>query len=332
MSTACLTQLQPIIPNKMCESVILGIDTSNYTTSVAILTLDGELIANLKRPLPVKPGERGLRQSDAVFAHTVNLPELMKEAEKYLDGRRIVALGVSATPRNEEGSYMPCFLCGVAAAQSIASTSGIPLYRFSHQCGHIMAAIYSSGRYDLLAEDFGAFHISGGTTELVRVSPIDSGFDTMLIGGTADLNAGQVIDRIGVYMGMKFPAGPALEEEAMKNVDKIPRKKVSSSGMTVNLSGLENLAVKLYRDTNNVPLTAAFVFDYVGRAICAMLDAYKEKYGDSTVICAGGVMCNGIIKKMLSERYDVSFAEPSMSADNAVGVAALTLRAYKSEK
>ena len=316
----------------MDESVIIGIDTSNYTTSVSLMTLDGKLLANLKKPLPVKPGERGLRQSDAVFSHTVNLPVLMREMGEILGDREIVAVGVSAKPRNEEGSYMPCFLTGVAAAESIASAMGVPLFRFSHQCGHIMAAIYSSGSYDLLEGSFGAFHISGGTTELVRVIPTEDGFETELIGGTNDLNAGQVIDRIGVYLGMRFPAGAELEVAAIQNIDKIPRKKVSENGMTVNLSGLENMAIKLYKDTDNIPLTAAFVFDYIGRAICSMLDAYTERYGNSKVVCAGGVMCNRIIKDMLSARYDVCFAEPSMSADNAVGIAALTLRAYKSEK
>ncbi len=316
----------------MKNSVVIGIDTSNYTTSVAILSADGELIANLKRPLPVKAGERGLRQSDAVFAHTVNIPELMREAGPLLENKKIIAVGVSATPRNEAGSYMPCFLTGVAAAESIVASLGVPLYRFSHQCGHIMAAVYSSGRYDLLDGEFGAFHISGGTTELVRVSPTDRGFDTTLLGGTADLNAGQIVDRIGVYLGMRFPAGPALEAEALRNTTKIPRKRISSRGMTVNLSGLENMAIKLYSDTADTSLTAAFVFDYIGRAISVMLDAYTEQFGDSTVVCAGGVMCNSIIKKMLIEKYNVCFAEPQMSADNAVGVAALTLRAYQSEK
>ena len=313
------------------RQVVLGIDTSNYTTSVAILSLDGELIANLKLPLPVKEGERGLRQSEAVFAHTVNMPRLMSEAGEILRGYKVCAVGVSATPRNEQGSYMPCFLTGVACAESIANTLGVPLYRFSHQCGHIMAAVYSSGNYDLLKSDFGAFHISGGTTELVRVSPTEHGFNTELVGGSADLNAGQVIDRIGVYLGMRFPAGPALEEAALMNTEKLPKKKISSNGMTVNLSGLENMAIKLYKDTNNVSLTAAFVFDYIGRSVSAMLQEYNLRYGNSTVVCAGGVMCNSIIKKMLRESFDVCFAEPSMSADNAVGTAALALRAYKSE-
>ena len=316
----------------MNDSVVLGIDTSNYTTSVAIMTTGGELIANLKRPLPVKAGERGLRQSDAVFAHTVNIPELMREAEGFLADKDIVAIGVSATPRKQEGSYMPCFLSGVAVAESISATLGAPLYRFSHQCGHIMAAVYSSGRLDLLDREFGAFHISGGTTELVRVTPAENGFEARLIGGTSDLNAGQVIDRIGVHFGMKFPAGPAMEAEANKNTQKIPKKKISASGMTVNLSGLENMAVKLYSETESAPLVAAFVFDFIGRSVSAMLDAYIEQYGNGTVVCAGGVMCNGIIKKMLLESYNVCFAEPAMSADNAVGIAALTLRAYKSEK
>lgn len=314
------------------EKLVLAIDTSNYTTSVSLMTTEGKLICNLKKLLAVKDGERGLRQSEALFAHTVNLPVLLREAEKNIEGKEIVAVGVSATPRNEEGSYMPCFLAGVSVAEGISVSLGIPLYRFSHQCGHIMAAVYSANDYGLLDHDFAAFHISGGTTELVRVKPSHHGFATQLMGGTADLNAGQVIDRVGVHLGMKFPAGPLLEQAAKKNAKKIPKKKISSNGMQVNLSGLENLAIKLYEDTGDASLTAAFVFDYIGRSIIAMLEEYVSRYGDQKVVCAGGVMCNDIIKNMLSERFDVCFAEPSMSSDNAVGIAALTLRAYNSEK
>ena len=314
----------------MSRDVILGIDTSNYTTSLAILSADGELIANLKRPLKVKAGERGLRQSEAVFAHTVNIPHLMQEAEQYLLESRVLAIGVSEKPRNAEGSYMPCFLSGVASAESIAAVSGAPLYRFSHQCGHIMAAIYSSGRYDLLNGEFAAFHVSGGTTELVKVIPEGTAFKTELLGGSADLNAGQIIDRIGVYAGLDFPAGPALESHALKNTARLPRKKISARGMTVNLSGLENMAVQLFDGSGDIALTAAFVFDYIGRSIVSMMDAYTDSYGETSFVFAGGVMCNSIIKGLVSEKYDAAFAEPMLSADNAVGIAALALRAYRS--
>ena len=315
----------------MDKEVVVGIDTSNYTTSFAIISTGGQLIANLKRPLPVKIGERGLRQSDAVFAHVKNISDIMSEARKYLSYAKIVAVGVSERPRNVEGSYMPCFLAGVSAAEASSAVSHLPLYKFSHQCGHIMAAVFSSGRYDLLDGEFAAFHISGGTTELVKVTPTDSGFNTELFGGTADLNAGQVIDRLGVLMDLPFPAGAHLEKLALQNTKKVPKKPVSASGMTVNLSGLENLAAKLYRETQDKPLVAAFVLDFIGRSIVAMSFAYEEKFGKTTFVYAGGVMCNSIIRKMLEEKFDAVFAEPALSADNAVGIAELARRAYQKE-
>lgn len=313
------------------EKVILGIDTSNYTTSVAIVDINGKIIANLKRPLQVKEGERGLRQSDALFLHTVNIPPLMEEAKEILDGNVPIAIGVSQKPRNIEGSYMPCFLAGVSAAESASAVSGIPLYKFSHQCGHIMAAVLSSGKESILDGEFAAFHISGGTTELVKVKAVDSGFETQLFGGTADLNAGQIIDRIGVLMGLRFPAGPHLEELALQNKKKIPRRPISANGMKVNLSGLENMASKLYRETDDKALVSAFVLDFIGRSIIAMSESYEVAFGKTTFVYAGGVMCNSIIRKMLSERFDAVFAEPSLSSDNAVGIAELARRAFITE-
>lgn len=310
------------------QKVVVGIDTSNYTTSVAILGIDGKLIANLKRPLTVKEGNRGLRQSDALFLHTVNMPDIMKEAKSFLDGASPVAIGVSCRPRNIEGSYMPCFLAGVSAAESASAVSGAELYSFSHQCGHIMAVIHSSGRFDLLERDFAAFHISGGTTELVKVKSENAGFSVDLIGGTSDLNAGQIIDRVGVMMGLPFPAGVHLEKLALTNTKKIPKHSISNKGMTVNLSGLENLASKLYLETEDKALVSAFVLDYIGKSIIAMSDAYEYEHGKTTFVYAGGVMCNSIIRKMLSQKFDAVFAEPALSSDNAVGIAELARRAY----
>ncbi len=316
----------------MSRNIVIGIDTSNYTTSMALLDESGELIANLKRPLPVKDGERGLRQSDALFAHTVNIPELAEEARSYIDYGRIVAIGVSDKPRSVEGSYMPCFLAGVSVASGIFSATGASLYRFSHQCGHIMAALYSSGRTELASREFLAMHVSGGTTELLSVKPAERGFNTEIIGGTRDLNAGQVIDRVGVYMGFPFPSGRFLEAAALSNTARIPKKKLSVDGCYVNLSGLENMAIKLYEETSDKSLTSAFVLDYVGRALVSVSEACERERGKFPFVYAGGVMSNSIIKNMLSVGRDAAFAEPSMSADNAVGVAVLALSAYKSER
>jgi len=310
------------------RKIIMGIDTSNYTTSVALMYSDGELIANLKRPLSVKQGERGLRQSDAVFSHIKNIPDIMTEVRELLDGRTPDFVGVSTRPRNVGGSYMPCFLSGVSVAESISASLNIPMYRFSHQCGHIMAALYSSGRCDLVSESFIALHVSGGTTEMLEVTPSGSAFNCKLIGGTKDLNAGQVIDRIGVFLGMPFPAGAHIEECAKSFSGKLPKKKVSRDGTYLNLSGLENQCIKLYDEYKDKSLVCAFLLDYLSRALYEICEELMKERGRLTFVFAGGVMSNSIIKKYLGERLDAYFAEPSLSSDNAVGIAALTREVF----
>ncbi len=314
----------------MREGIILGIDTSNYTTSVAAITVGGGLVANIKRPLTVKAGECGLRQADAVFAHIKNLPSAMQELKEHIDGKEILAVSVSERPRNQEGSYMPCFLSGVAVAEGIASALGVDLYRVSHQCGHLMAGIYSSNRYELIERSFGAMHISGGTTELLLCKYGENGFDATIVGGTKDLNAGQVIDRVGVKMGLSFPAGPMVEKLALEYQDKPINRRPSTDGCFLNLSGLENIAEKLYEDTLDKNAVAHFVLRYLGRGIVEICQKFLEEYGDMPMLFAGGVMSNSIIKEMIDGAIkDSSFAEPSLSSDNAVGVAALGLLRYK---
>ena len=305
------------------EKIIIGIDTSNYTSSVSLLTLDRRLLANIKRPLPVKPGECGLRQSDAVFAHVKNIPECMKEAREILAGRTVCAVAVSERPRNIDLSYMPCFLTGLAVAESIGASLGVPVFRFSHQCGHIAAALYSSGSLDLIGSDFCAFHVSGGTTDVLSVHPAENGFLAECVGESDDLHAGQAIDRIGVAMGLSFPAGRELEALALINQNRFIKRKPKIKDMKISLSGLENLALKLYRETNDKALVAAFTLDYLYEGLSMLADEYIKRYGKQKIVFSGGVMSNSILKERLSKKYGAAFATPELSADNAVGVAVL---------
>lgn len=308
----------------MSDKIILGIDTSNYTTSAAIVK-NGEVVCNGKIPLPVKEGERGLRQSDAVFAHVKNLPVLMEKIKAELDGAIPEAIGVSYAPRDVEGSYMPCFLSGKAAAYTAAAAVNAPVYEFSHQAGHIMAALYSSGKTELMfsEEPFAAFHVSGGTTDIAIVKPRGVYFDIETVGGTSDLNAGQLIDRIGVYMGMKFPCGPALEAEAALFLGKSKDIKISVDGLTCNLSGAENKARMLFEKTNDKAVTSAFTLDFITATLDRLTGNLREKYGDIPVIYAGGVMSCRRMRKTLGKREKVYFSEPQFSADNAAGTALL---------
>ena len=316
----------------MTKPCFVGIDTSNYTTSLSFCTEEGEVIANLKKPLSVKEGERGLRQSDAVFLHTKNLPLLFEEARPLFEEYTPLAVGVSAYPRTQKGSYMPCFLAGVSVAKGIAVALGVPLFEFSHQNGHIMAALYSSGAVDaVLGKEFLAFHVSGGTTEVLHVKPNGKDFLCEVIGGASDLHAGQVIDRIGVAMGLSFPCGPAMERLAISDAEKPIRKGISVREGFCNLSGLENMASTLYLQTKDAPLTAAFVLDYIGNALLRLCEGYRTRFGERPFLFAGGVMSNAQIKAKITARYAASFAAPALSSDNAVGIAALAALAHQKE-
>ncbi len=302
----------------------IGIDTSNYTTSLALATKEGEILANLKAPLPVKAGERGLRQSDAVFAHVKNLPALMQQLRTHLQDHRALAVGVSTKPRDAEDSYMPCFLSGRVAAESLAAGLAVPVAEFSHQNGHVMAALYGADAMHLIGKDFLAFHVSGGTTEMLLVRPRERDFSIELIGGTADLNAGQVVDRIGVAMGLSFPCGPALEVLAKENTKKVPKPRVSVKEGSCNLSGLENMALKLLAETGDKPLAAGFVLNFIAESLARMTAWGRERYPDIPVLFAGGVMSNRLIAQNICARFEnVYFSQPAFSADNAVGVALL---------
>lgn len=307
----------------------VGFDTSNYTTSAAVCTLDGEVIANIKEPLPVKAGECGLRQSDAVFSHVKNLPRISEQLQVALSDKRVLAVGCSARPRDAEDSYMPCFLTGVAAANVFASASDAPVFEFSHQNGHVMAAAYSSGMHARLLENpFLAFHVSGGTTEVLYVIPRDATFEVELVAKTEDLNAGQAIDRIGVMMGLSFPCGKQLEALALENHAKVPTPRVCVRGGNCHLSGLENLAEKMYRETGDCSLVAAYTLAFIGETLIEMTRCLDEKYPCLPIVYAGGVMSNRYLQTRLSERKDTYFAHPMFSADNAAGISLLCRKRY----
>ena len=309
----------------------LGIDTSNYTTSASVYDSDSGKMLMQKKLLPVKNGECGLRQSDAVFHHVRQLPQVISALFDGFEGE-IVAVGVSSRPRDIEGSYMPCFSVGLGTAQMIAKINRIPLYTFSHQSGHIAAALYSAKVTELINKRFLAFHVSGGTTEAVIVQPDkDCIFHTEIAAKTLDLNAGQLIDRVGVMLGLDFPCGKELEKLAVTNREKL-NVKSTLKGADCCLSGVENICRKAYGGGRTKEYTAALCLAYVEETIGKMCGVLLETYGSFPVVFAGGVMSNQIIQSNLSKKYHAFFAEPAFSADNASGTAFLCSIRHQVEK
>lgn len=304
-------------------SYYLGIDTSNYTTSVALYNDADNTVVNLKKLLPVKEGEKGIRQSDAVFHHTVQLPELISQ---LFNGNKydIKAMGVSTKPCNENGSYMPCFLTGISVAVALSNALDIPLYRFSHQDGHIASALYSADKLNLIKEKFIAFHISGGTSQALLVNPNEDYFETIKVADSLDLKAGQAVDRVGLSLGLKFPCGPELEKLALNSSNYINKIKVFRRDGQFSLSGVENQCKQMI--TNKIPVEdiALHCLSYIYSAIDDTVIELIEKYGDLPLVFSGGVMSNSIIIKALESKYNAYFAEPQYSSDNACGIAVLS--------
>ncbi|MBQ4572641.1 MAG: peptidase M22 [Clostridia bacterium] len=304
-------------------SYYLGIDTSNYTTSVALYNDADNTVINIKKLLPVKEGEKGIRQSDAVFHHTVQLPELISQLF-YGNKYDIKAIGVSTKPCNENGSYMPCFLTGISVAVALSNALDIPLYRFSHQDGHIASALYSADKLYLIKEKFIAFHISGGTSQALLVNPNEDYFETIKVADSLDLKAGQAVDRVGLSLGLHFPCGPELEKLALNSTNYINKLKVFRREGQFSLSGVENQCKQMI--TNKIPIEdiALHYLSYIYSAIDDTVIELIDKYGDLPLVFSGGVMSNSIIRKALESKYNAYFAEPQYSSDNACGIAVLS--------
>ena len=299
---------------------ILGIDTSNYTTSAALFDTSNGTIRQVKRLLPVKKGELGLRQSDAVFHHTKQLPGIVKTLFEDV-GEVPAAVGVSVRPRNIDGSYMPCFLCGEGLADSIGAVNNIPVWKTSHQVGHILAALYSADRLGLVKEKFIAFHVSGGTTDCLLAEPDgESIVKVTELGTSLDLKAGQAIDRVGLMLGLDFPCGKMLEELAAKSSRKFKPKPMLKGGNCC-LSGLENKCRKMLDEGESPEDTATFCLQFVCAAVMGMTRHALEIQGRLPVVFAGGVMSDRLIRDRLESEFESYFAEPEFSCDNAAGTA-----------
>ena len=301
----------------------IGFDTSNYTTSIAYF--NGVNGVNCSKLLPVKVGELGLRQSDAVFAHIKGLPELSGRLFSHISADTIGAVGVSTRPRAVDGSYMPCFMVGYTHAKMLADALRVPLYEFSHQQGHVAASLWSAGHLELMDEPHLAWHLSGGTTELLLVEPDGKNVRCTRIGGTSDISAGQLIDRTGKLLDLPFPSGKYIDELSKSAVSREVFR-VKCPEMEFSLSGVQNKVEAFHSSSGDNVETAAYAL----RCVCtAVLQATKnalKAYPGLPVVFSGGVASNSMLRRELACLEPV-FSQPQFSTDNAMGIAVLASRA-----
>lgn len=307
--------------------MILGIDTSAYTTSAALVDLNGRVIASIQNILNVKKGTRGLRQSEALFKHVNAIPEIIENIARDTD-MDLKAVCSSTKPRCSEGSYMPVFIISDTIGRVMAAAKKIPYYSISHQENHIKAAEYSLD-IPIDNDEFYAIHLSGGTTEFLSVKRNITGYDIDIIGSTQDLHAGQFVDRIGVAMGLQFPCGAELENIASKGSKGYAGLPSFARDNVIGFSGAETRALKLIENGERHEDVAFSLFKSIGRTLEKwILNVIERENAD--IIIAGGVASNSIIKNYLKasrklNKYNIRFAKPEFARDNAVGCALLGL-------
>ena len=308
----------------------LGIDTSNYKTSIALTNIDGDIVYDKRILLNVDKGKRGLRQQEALFQHINNLPILFDDMFRNFDACDIACVSVSDKPRNISGSYMPAFLAGVSQAEVLASSLKCPLYRFSHQDGHVRAASIFTGLNE--SKHYVSLHFSGGTTEVLLY---EDG-KLSIIGGTKDISFGQLLDRIGTELGLIFPCGEELDNIAYEYLNQsnsskeINLPKIKSKSGYINLSGIESAVFRYIKgralDKNEINHLILAVFSNISSAILDMLEDIYDKYKINDFLFAGGVSSSKTLRKMLDEadaKHNFVFCEPMLSSDNAIGISLL---------
>lgn len=299
---------------------VIGIDTSNYTTSIAFF--DGVDGVNCSKLLPVQKGQLGLRQSDAVFSHIKSLPELSGRLFCNVN-EQITAIGVSTRPRAVEGSYMPCFMVGLSHGKLLSDLLHVPMYEVSHQQGHVAASLWSAGRLDLMDKAHLAWHLSGGTTELLLVEPEGKNVKCTRIGGTTDISAGQLIDRTGVMLELPFPAGKHVDALSQQSTTQ-DLFKVKCPEMEFSFSGVQN-KVEQYHLTHSPEDTAGFALRCICHAVYQATCNALKAYPGLEVVFSGGVASNSMLREKLKPLNPV-FSKPEFSTDNAMGVAVLAHR------
>ncbi|WP_159436059.1 Kae1-like domain-containing protein [Anaerosalibacter sp. Marseille-P3206] len=309
------------------NKLYLGIDTSAYTTSVAVVDDNSNIIFDSRMVLEVEKNKRGLRQQDAVFKHMLNLPIIFDEFKDKSLVDKISVVSVSSKPRNVEESYMPVFTVGKGQAYIISKLLHLPFKQFSHQEGHISAGIMNTPLEH--SEKFLAFHLSGGTTELLIVENRNKNYIINKIGGTLDISIGQLVDRIGVSLGFQFPCGSKMDLASISGSiinGKLPVSIVDTWG---NFSGHENFFNNMinngkYNDKDII----VTLFHTIYLSLEKIILSACMKYNLKDVLLIGGVASNSYIREKLvnslsNKNINTYLPNKYYCTDNAVGVAYL---------
>jgi N6-L-threonylcarbamoyladenine synthase len=316
---------------------VLGIETSCDDTAVAVVENGVKTLASIVGTQTVHEAYGGVVPELASREHLQRIrgvySECLNEAGAALG--EIDGIAVTHGP-----GLIGSLLVGLSFAKGLAYATGLPLVGVNHLEAHLFSFLPAGMECPY---PFAGLIASGGHTEIVHVRDFE---DYTVLGSTIDDAAGEAFDKIGVLLGLNYPAGPALDALASKGDPdrfKLPAVRLKKGGpYDLSFSGLKTAARRLMEsvsrstetgpllevsDRDRADLAASFRRRVVGDLVDKLFSAARQE-GLSRVLLAGGVTRNSLLRESArreGERLglDVIIPGPAYCSDNAAMVAGL---------
>ena len=283
---------------------ILAIESSCDDTAAAVLKND-KVLSNLVARQSIHKEFGGVVPELASRAHQQNIVPVVDMALKKAGISKKQLSGIAFT---QGPGLMGSLLVGSSFAKSLSMALEIPLLAVNHMQAHILAHFIDEEGFDKPTFPFLALTISGGHTQIVKVSGF---FDMEVIGETTDDAVGEAFDKTAKILGLPYPGGPLIDQFAKEgNPKAFPFTKPKVEGLNFSFSGLKTQI--LYFVQKNVAANPNFIEENKAD-ICAsvqniiikiLMDKLKlavEETGINQIAIGGGVSANSGIRKTLKE-------------------------------
>ena len=283
---------------------ILGIESSCDDTAAAILH-NGKILSNVVATQEVHKQYGGVVPELASRAHQQNIVPVIHQA---ITQANIVKKDINAIAFTRGPGLMGSLLVGTSFAKSLAMGLGVPLIDVNHMQAHILAHFIEEEAFQKPEFPFLALTISGGHTQIVKVTDF---FQMDVIGETTDDAVGEAFDKSAKILGLPYPGGPLIDKYAQlgnPKAFKFPKPKVPE--LNFSFSGFKTAVLYfIQRETKNNPdfvkenledICASIQYSIVGILMDKLKKAVKHT-GINRIAIAGGVSANSGIRNALME-------------------------------
>ncbi|WP_179320066.1 tRNA (adenosine(37)-N6)-threonylcarbamoyltransferase complex transferase subunit TsaD [Winogradskyella helgolandensis] len=283
---------------------ILGIESSCDDTSAAILCND-QILSNVVADQKIHTEYGGVVPELASRAHQQNIVPVVHQA---IEKAGIKKEQISAVAFTRGPGLMGSLLVGTSFAKSLAYGLDIPLIDVNHMQAHILAHFIDEENHKKPPFPFLAMTISGGHTQIVKVS---SHFEMEVLGETIDDAVGEAFDKSGKVLGLGYPAGPEIDRRAqLGNPKAYQFTKPKVDGLNFSFSGLKtNILYFVQREVKANPnfieenlndICASIQYTIIGILMAKLKLAVKQT-GINHIAIGGGVSANSGIRKALKD-------------------------------